>query len=93
MDEDRSFAATVTKVPAAITATPLLPFHYVRNSGSVYNDSSAILYVKLGDGATTDDWTVKLNQDDYYDLPDGYIGSVSGVWATATGQARVTETF
>lgn len=84
--------ADVTTVAAATSETVLIAKNNGRNSGSVYNDSAASLYLKLGAGATITDWTVRLDQDDYYELPEGYAGDVTGVWAAASGQARVTET-
>jgi hypothetical protein len=84
-------SATVTKLAASATAINLFAANVSRNGGCIYNDSTAILYVKLGAAATTDDWTVKLNQNDYYELPSWYGGVVTGIWASATGQGRVTE--
>jgi hypothetical protein len=49
------------------------------------------MYLKLGPDASTDDWTTKMNDNDYYEVPAGYRGEVSAVWASVTGQARVTE--
>jgi len=72
------------------TVTLLAPNGY-RRGATVYNDSSAVLYLKLGSGASTVDWSVKLNANDYYETPDGYRGALSGIWTAAAGHARVTE--
>lgn len=60
---------------------------------TVYNDSNGQLYLKLGSGATTSAFTVKLVANAYYEVPfPVYTGVVTGVWATAgSGNAMVTE--
>jgi len=63
---------------------------------TVYNDSSAILYLKFGATASTSSFTVALQASDYYEFPRGrdgsvYCGVVEGIWASATGAARLTE--
>jgi hypothetical protein len=84
--------STIAKVTAATQSTLLLAPNTDRRGATIYNDAAAILYVKLGDKATTDDWSVALNQGDYYEVPAHYSGTVTGAWATAAaGQARVTE--
>lgn len=60
----------------------------------IYNESASVLYVKLGSGATTADWTYKVDPDSGIP-PDwfaGYTGIVTGIHATGlTGTAHVTE--
>lgn len=42
--------------------------------------------------ASSTDFTVKLLEADYFELPYGYSGSVTGIWASdASGSARITE--
>ena len=37
------------------------------------------------------DYTAKLIKDAYWEVPFGYSGIITGIWASATGAARVTE--
>lgn len=83
---------SVEKVQASSQTVGLLRANGRRRGATITNDATAVLYVKLAHKATADDWTVKLQPDDYYELPARYRGHVSGIWAAgATGQARVTE--
>ena len=90
-DHPALYPGLVDEITAAVTSTKLFGANGRRRGGTIWNDSTAILYVALNHRADLDNWTVKLNQDDYYELPAGYLGPVCGVWASATGQARVTE--
>lgn len=85
--------ATATTVADVAVDALLLAANEARVGATVYNDSSATLYVTLGRAGSSTDFTVKLNPNDYYELPGGYLGSVHGVWSadTAAGAARVTE--
>lgn len=86
-----SAGSVVSKIALTGAEQVLLAANGGRKGAAIYNDSTATLYVKLGDNATADDWTVELNQNDYYELPAGYSGIVTAIASSATGQARVTE--
>lgn len=59
---------------------------------TVHNDSTAVLYVLLGAGTVSGTvYTARLVENAYYEVPYGFTGAVTGVWASATGAARVTE--
>lgn len=58
----------------------------------IYNNSTQVLYVNLGATATTTTaFVVALAAGAYYEVPFGYTGSVTGIWASANGSAQVTE--
>jgi hypothetical protein len=86
-----SGTATVTRVPAAITATTLQAANSDRKGITVYNDSTSVMYLKLGAGASPTDYTVKLQKDSTYEAPFAWIGIVTGIWVAANGAAMVTE--
>jgi hypothetical protein len=49
--------------------------------------------VKFGATATSSSYTVKMASDSYYEFPEPvYTGIVDGIWASANGAARCTET-
>jgi len=87
-----SSTGTHSNVGDETSATTLLAANANRDGATVYNDSTADLYLKLGSGASSTSFTVKLAQDDYYEVPFGYTGIITGLWASdASGNARVVE--
>jgi hypothetical protein len=89
-------ADTVTVTPVSDTAssTTLAPANAVRLALSILNTSSAALFVRVGGGtASAAACSRRLAQWEYFELPAGYTGAVTGVWATDPndGAALVTE--
>lgn len=85
-------AATVTLITSSETTVELLPITPNRVGADIYNDSNQPLYIKYGINATTDDYSLKIPADGYFELPNPcYVGIVSGVWGVQNGYARVTE--
>ena len=85
-------SATKANVSGAASSTTLLAANVGRLGAAIWNDSSAILYVDLTGGtASATSCSVKLAADDYLEVPFGYTGLITGIWASATGAARVTE--
>jgi hypothetical protein len=62
-----------------------------RVNASVYNDSTADLFLKLGATASSSSFTAKIFSDGYFRVPDGYTGIIDCIWSSAAGNARVTE--
>ncbi len=90
--ELRSGTATVTSVGDSATSVSLLASNANRLGATIFNDSSATLYIKLGSTASTTSFTFKALQDDYYEVPYGYTGAIDGIWSSdAGGNARITE--
>lgn len=86
-----STTSALSNVAASATSVTVLALNANRRGGTIYNDSSAILYLKLGATASSTSYTVKMYADDYYEIPFFYTGVIDGIWASATGSARVTE--
>lgn len=85
--------ATLSNVAGSASSVTLLAANTNRRMAMFYNDSTAILYLKFGSTASTTSFTVKMFPEDYYELPlPVYTGIVTGIWASATGACRVTET-
>ncbi len=82
---------TQTSVAGSTSSVTLLASNTSRKGFSIYNDSTAILYIRFQATATTSNFSVKLQPDAYYEDAIGYTGIVDGIWASATGNARVTE--
>lgn len=81
----------VASVASSASNTTLLPANTNRLGATVYNDSTQVLYLKLGATATTSSYTVQLGANDYVEIPFGYTGIIDGIWAAANGNARVSE--
>ena len=82
--------ATLSNVSGSASSVTLVASNTDRISAKIYNDSSAVLYVKLGATASSTSYTYKLYQDDFVVVRD-YTGVIDGIWGSATGAARVTE--
>lgn len=80
-----------TSVGASTSNIVLLPPNGIRLGATVYNDSSALLYVKLGVNASFSDFTIKLFPYCYYEVPYGYTGEIDAIWNNTNGFARVGE--
>lgn len=83
-------------VASSATNVTILAANVARLGGTVANDSTAILYLKLGASSSATSYTVQMAGStslgiSYYELPYKYSGIVTGTWASATGNARVTE--
>lgn len=82
---------TTHSVAASVTNTTLLTANSTRLGATIYNDSSAILYLKLGPTATSSDFTIKVFPLSYYEVPFGFTGQIDGFWASSNGFARIGE--
>jgi len=83
--------ATLANVSGATSSTTLIAANTLRKGATIHNDSTAILYLKFGSAASSTSFTIKMFEDDYYEVPYGYSGIITGIWASATGAARCTE--
>jgi hypothetical protein len=83
---------TVASVASSATAVTLQAANASRQMWTVYNDSTAVLYLILSATTpTTSTYTVQIAAGGYYELPYRYTGIIQGIWASANGNARVTE--
>lgn len=85
-------ANTPVRVPAATASGPLMAANANRRALKLYNESTAILYVKDGSAASTIDYSVQIGAGGYYEWPVPiYQGVVTGLWVAANGAAQITE--
>jgi hypothetical protein len=90
--EQYSTTGTQSNVASAAADTLILVANVNREVATVYNDSTAVLYLILSTtAASTTVFTVKVSPGGYYETPGGYTGQIRGYWASANGYARVTE--
>lgn len=85
--------AATTVVGQTNTSVELLPENFNRKGLTIFNFSSKVLYLKLGPGASTSDWSIRMPPGAAYERAyPTYAGQVTGTWAAAgSGSARVTE--
>lgn len=88
---DTAATGTLSSVASSATSVTLLAANTARRGATVYNDSTAVLYLKLGATASATSFTVQLGAGDYYEVPGRYAGIIDGIWASANGNARITE--
>lgn len=87
----RPNAATEASVNSSATNVNLFAAANA-NARAIYNDSTAVLYVKFGATASTTSYTVQIAAGGYYEFPQPvYCGQVDGIWASANGAARLTS--
>lgn len=83
---------TVTQVASSASNITLLALNASRKMAMFFNDSTQILYLKLGATASTSSYTVKMAAGAYYELPAPiWTGKIDGIWASSNGNALVTE--
>jgi len=87
----RATVSAVTSVAASASNVTCLASNANRLGATISNDSTADLFLKLGSTASSSSYTVRLFQDSYFRAPAGYTGVIDCIWASATGNARVTE--
>lgn len=87
-----SSTGTQANVAASASDVTILAANTSRYGASVFNDSTATLYLLLSNAVSSSSvYTVELGGNAYYEVPYGYTGIIKGIWASATGNARVTE--
>lgn len=84
--------ATLANVASSATNVTLFAANGRAVRRAVYNDSTAVLYIKFGATASTSSFTVAMATNTYYEFPlPIYNGQVDAIWASANGNARTTE--
>ncbi len=80
-------------VTASLSSQVLLAANGIRRMATVFNDSNRNMYLKIGDGASTGSWDVRMPPNAYFELPyPAYTGPLTAIWSGgAIGQARVLE--
>ncbi len=87
-------AATNTNSSVAGNASSmsLLASNTSRKGATIYNDSTATLYIAFSaSAASTTAYVAQIPPNGYYEAPYGYTGQIYGIWSSATGNARINE--
>lgn len=88
-----STTANITSVSSSASSVAILAANPNRRGASVVNTSSAILYLRMdgGTATATTGHSVQMASNTYFEVPFGYTGAISGIWASSNGQANITE--
>lgn len=87
-------SSTVTTVNASVSDTTLLASNANRKGFIIFNNSTAILYILLASGtSSSSNFSILLNQNESLIIDNTclYTGIIKGIWASATGDCKVTE--
>ena len=81
------------QVASATTVVQLGLRNLSRRSLTIYNDSTAVLYVRFGDTVSSTNYKFQVASNSFYEMPTDmlYTGVISGTWAAANGFAYVAE--
>jgi hypothetical protein len=84
---------TSSSVPSSTTTQILAAANTNRRSLTIFNNSTAILYVCFSETATQARAKVPIGAGGFYEMPTGvvYTGIVSGIWTDTNGNASIHE--
>lgn len=89
----QSSTGTLANVAASASSVTLIASNASRLGFIIFNDSTATLYVKFGSTASLTSFTYKVDPYGTLEMLGSriYTGIVTGIWDSATGNARNTE--
>lgn len=84
--------ATLTNVASSATNVTCLASNASRLGVNLYNDSTQVVYLKFGTTASATSYTLQMSAGAYWSMSGLiYTGRIDCIWASANGNARVTE--
>jgi len=85
--------AVVSTVARATASGTIVASNANRRGLIVVNDSTGFLFLKMGAGGDSSDWTIRLPPRATWEAEDpAYTGPVTGAWnSVGSGFARITE--
>lgn len=89
--EVRASTPSQSSVSVTVASTSILASNANRLGATIYNEGSAICYMKLGVTATTGSYTLQIASGGYYEVPFSYTGAIDGITSSGTAQLRITE--
>lgn len=86
-------SSAITSVVGSITSVTVLAANTSRKGAYFFNESTSILYLAFASTASTTAYTVQVASNGYFEMPYKplYTGLITGIWATASGNVRITE--
>ncbi|MBW4421545.1 MAG: hypothetical protein KME13_20360 [Myxacorys californica WJT36-NPBG1] len=86
-----SSTVNVSTVGASTTAVSILAANGSRKGATITNNSTATLSIDFAATVTTAAFSLQLFSNDYFEVPYGYTGAISGIWSAVNGNALVRE--
>jgi len=86
-----SATGTQTSVASSATSAQLLAANTARMGAIIFNDSTQVCFVKFGTTASSTSFAYRLTSNSTLEVPYGYTGRIDAIWASANGNARITE--
>ena len=83
-----SVSATIA---SSTTSVSLLAANDNRKGATIYNRSTATLFIDFDSAATILDCAVAIPPMGYYEVPFGMLTAISGIWDAVNGSAYVRE--
>lgn len=84
--------ATVTAVASSATVVTLAAGNIDRGGLIIHNDSTAVLRIKYGAGASASSFSERIEAKQTFYLPEPiFTGQITGIWESVDGNAYVTE--
>ena len=89
----RSTTGAKTSVNSGIASVTILALNANRKGATITNtDANALLLDLSGGTASSTSFSVSIPANGYYEVPFGYTGLITGIWAAdGAGAALVTE--
>lgn len=89
----RSATGTKSAVASGIASVTILALNANRKGATITNTDANALYLDLSGGtASSTSFSVSIAANGYYEIPFGYTGLITGIWAAdGAGSALVTE--
>ena len=86
-------ATAVVSSKMATTAVDTITANAERMGATFFMDGNATCYIKLVSGASSTDFSVRLVNNGYYELPEGYTGEISVAFSVNDNalKLRITE--
>jgi hypothetical protein len=92
MTVTQATTATTTSVASSATSVTLFAASSNDRMRTIFNESTAVLYVKFGATASTTSYKFQLAPGALFEFTSPmYAGQVDGIWASANGFARLTS--
>lgn len=92
MTVQQDTTATLTNVASSATNVNLFAASGNDRMRTIFNESTAVLFVKFGATASLTSYTVQVAAGGFLEFATPlYAGQVDGIWASANGSARLTS--
>lgn len=82
---------TISSLASATAAAQLRPGNPKRTQLIIQNESTAVMYVALDGAVSLTSYSFQIAAGALLNLPTSYTGPVWALWASANGNARVTD--